>query len=98
MIDVDEKVRIARKNWYDTDCKGLSTNVIKEAYERGFNRAYRLMRPKEPKAHEPKTVQVIGNVGVSDVKSADCPWCAMRIHDDESQYYCGHCGRAVKWE
>ncbi len=54
MIDVDEKVRIARKNWYDTDCKGLSANVIKEAYERGFNRAYRLMKPKEPsKAQEP---------------------------------------------
>ncbi len=46
---------------------------------------------------EPKIVKAIGNVGVSDVKFADCPWCAMRIHDDESRNYCGHCGMAVKW-
>lgn len=49
------------------------------------------------KEQEPKTVKVIGNVGVSDVRFVDCPWCAMRIHEDESQYYCGHCGQGVKW-
>lgn len=99
MIDATEKVRIARKNWYETDCKDLSASVIKEAYERGFNRAYRLMKPKEPsKAQEPKTVQVIGTVGVLDIRFADCPWCGGRIHDNESQNYCGYCGKRVKWE
>lgn len=43
-----KKVEIARKNWYETDCKGLSVAVIKDAYERGFNRAYRLLRKQEP--------------------------------------------------
>ncbi len=99
MIDVDEKVRIACKNWYEADGKGLSTNVIKEAYERGFNRAYRLMKSKEPsKVHDPKRVQVIGTVGVLDIRFADCPWCGARIHDNESQNYCGSCGKAVKWD
>lgn len=56
-------------------------------------RAMRLL-----KAQEPKMVQVIGTVGVSNVQFANCPWCSMRIHDDESKKYCGHCGKAVKWE
>lgn len=50
------------------------------------------------KVQEPKMVQVIGTVGVSNVQFANCPWCSMRIHDDESKKYCGHCGKAVKWK
>ena len=40
------KVDIARENWYKTDCEGLSTSVIKDAYVRVFNRAYKLMNKK----------------------------------------------------
>ena len=50
------------------------------------------------KAQEPKMVQVIGTVGVLDIRFADCPWCGVRIHDNESQNYCGSCGKPVKWE
>ena len=48
-------------------------------------------------AQESKIVRAIGNVGASNIQFANCPWCSMRIHDDESQNYCGHCGKAVKW-
>lgn len=47
MSEFPKKVEIARKNWYETDCKGLSVAVIKDAYERGFNRAYRLMKVQQ---------------------------------------------------
>ena len=47
MNEIPKKVEIARKNWYETDCKGLSVAVIRNAYERGFNRAYRLMKAQE---------------------------------------------------
>ena len=43
MTEIPKKVEIARGNWYETDCKGLSVAVIKDAYERGFNRAFQLL-------------------------------------------------------
>ena len=52
---------------------------------------------KSLELQEPKTVQTIGVVGVLDTRFANCPWCGARIHDNESQNYCGHCGQAVKW-
>ena len=50
------------------------------------------------KAQEAKRVFPIGNVGTSDIQYATCPWCFSRIHNDESLHYCGHCGKAVKWD
>lgn len=49
------------------------------------------------KAQQPKQVFPIGYVGTSDSQYATCPWCFSRIHSNESQHYCGHCGKAVKW-
>ena len=50
------------------------------------------------KAQQPKQVFPIGYIGTSDSQYATCPWCFSRIHSNESQHYCGHCGREVKWE
>lgn len=52
---------------------------------------------KQQKAQQPKQVFPIGYVGTSDSQYATCPWCFSRIHSNESQHYCGHCGKAVKW-
>ena len=48
MIDTQKKVEVVRENWYKTDCKGLSASVIKDAYERGFNRSYQLLKAQKP--------------------------------------------------
>lgn len=44
MTELTKKALIVRENWYKNDCQGLTTSVIKEAYERGFNRAYSLLK------------------------------------------------------
>ena len=44
MTELSKKALIVRENWYKNDCKGLTTSVIKEAYKRGFNRAYSLLK------------------------------------------------------
>ena len=41
MID---KKNIAMKNWYKTDCENPENITVKQAYELGFDRAYRLMQ------------------------------------------------------
>lgn len=41
MID---KKNIAMKNWYKTDCENPENISVKQAYELGFDRAYRLMQ------------------------------------------------------
>lgn len=89
MNDVPKKVEIARENWYKTDCKGLSVALIKDVYERGFNRAYRLMKAKEPV--EPKCeINANGQV----LSCGNCgTWFTV-----QKQKYCYECGRAVKWD
>lgn len=37
-------VNIAMKNWYKTDCENPENISVKQAYELGFDRAYRLMQ------------------------------------------------------
>lgn len=41
MID---KKNIVMKNWYRTDCENSDDISVKQAYELGFNRAYKLMQ------------------------------------------------------
>ena len=41
MID---KKNIAMNNWYKTDCENSDNISVKQAYELGFNRAYKLMQ------------------------------------------------------
>ena len=78
----------------DCDRECAKCDLVQDRYEllAAFDDAISML-----KAHEPKKVHAIDNVGVSDVQFGDCPWCAVRIHDDESRDYCGHCGKAVKW-
>ena len=38
------KKEIVMKNWYKTDCENSDDISVKQAYELGFNRAYKLMR------------------------------------------------------
>lgn len=41
MID---KKNIVMKNWYKSDCENPESITVKQAYELGFDRAYRLMQ------------------------------------------------------
>ena len=38
------KKDIVMKNWYRTDCENSDDISVKQAYELGFNRAYKLMQ------------------------------------------------------
>lgn len=85
------KVDIARENWYKTDCDGLTTSVIKDAYVRGFNRAYNLMnkKPVKPTKH---------CISEGDRTSTfwGCGNCLIAIGYGVN--YCHNCGRKVDWE
>lgn len=65
--DVPEKVEIARENWYQTDCKGLSAAVIKDAYERGFNRAYHLLKTQATAQWHTERHPMDGSVCIVDI-------------------------------
>lgn len=39
-----DKKNIAMNNWYKSDCENPENITVKQAYELGFNRAYRLMQ------------------------------------------------------
>lgn len=93
MNEMPTKVEIARKNWYETDCKGLSVSVIKDAYERGFNRAYRLMKPKDK---EPSKVIHIHEV--EEGFSGNCSKCGALLDGFYNSGWCGTCGEKVKWK
>lgn len=82
------KVDIARENWYKTDCEGLSTSIIKEAYVRGFNRAYQLMNKK--------AVKPIKHCIPEENITWQCGNCITNI--DYGVNYCYNCGRKVDWE
>ena len=62
-----------------------------------FNVASNNIDQNDKQAKGKNMVQVIGNIGVSDIRYGNCPWCLQRIREDESPYYCGHCGHEVKW-
>lgn len=81
------KVDIARENWYKTDCDGLTTSVIKDAYVRGFNRAYKLMNKK--------SIKPIKQC-IPEENSWECGNCLIAI--DYGVNYCHNCGRKVDWE
>ena len=85
------KVDIARENWYKTDCDGLTTSVIKDAYVRGFNRAYKLMNKKPVKP----TKHYISEENKTSA-SWECGNCLIAI--DYGVNYCHNCGRKVNWE
>lgn len=92
IIDVPKKVEIARRNWYETDCNGLSVAVIKEAYERGFNRAYHLAKEPEPVSVIRRTPKVQG------FRNGNCPKCGALLNQFHNTNNCGQCGQKVKWE
>lgn len=85
------KVDIARENWYKTDCEGLSTSVIKDAYVRGFNRAYKLMNKKAI-----KPIKHYIPDGNRTVAAWECGECLIDIGYGVN--YCYNCGRKVDWE
>lgn len=85
------KVDIARENWYKTDCDGLTTSVIKDAYTRGFNRAYNLMNKKPIKP----TKRYISEENRTSTLW-ECGNCLITI--DYGVNYCHNCGRKVNWE
>ena len=48
------------------------------------------------KAQEPKLVHVTADI--NHRKIGECPTCGKWINSGDYPNYCGHCGKAVKWE
>lgn len=49
------------------------------------------------KAQEPRTV-VNKHIFNEIYVRARCPWCDMSIDEHYDSYYCGVCGKPVKWD
>ena len=62
----------------------------------GHTPAQAIERIGKLKAQEAKQVYVTAEI--NHRKIGECPNCGKPINSDDYPNYCGHCGRAVKWE
>ena len=62
----------------------------------GHTPAQAIERIGKLKAQEPKPVYVTAEI--NHRKIGECPNCGKPLNSGDCPNYCGHCGRAVKWE